>query len=86
MSDNAVSHALDTRPLLAELARLLKRLRDEIHPYDLTMTEILDLLTPLYAITDRLDTNDRRPNPGGQLHLIAPPTEATGAPDPAAAP
>ena len=47
-----VSHALDTRPILGEIARQWQR----IHPHDLTMPEALTLLGVLYEITERLDT------------------------------
>jgi hypothetical protein len=51
--DTNVSHALDTRPILGEIARQWQR----IHPHDLTMPEALTLLGVLYDITERLDND-----------------------------
>jgi hypothetical protein len=48
---NDVSYALDLRPVLGEIARQWQR----IHPSDLTVSEALQLVDVLYAITDRLD-------------------------------
>ena len=47
-TDDNVSSALDTRPILGEIARQWQR----IHPRDLTMPEALTLLAALYDITD----------------------------------
>ncbi|MCV7381457.1 hypothetical protein BST11_16950 [Mycobacterium alsense] len=55
MSDTTVSYALDTRPLLGEVARLWQR----IAPFDLTVPEIFALMHVLQGIADRLDN----PNP-----------------------
>jgi hypothetical protein len=44
-----VSHALDLRPILGEIARLWPT----IHPGDLTAPEALRLLGVLYDVTDR---------------------------------
>ena len=45
-----ISHALDTRPLLGEIARMWR----QIAPHDLTTPEILSVLAVLTAVTDRL--------------------------------
>jgi hypothetical protein len=46
-----VSHALDLRPVLGEIARQWQR----IHPHDLAAPEALALLSVLTKITQRLD-------------------------------
>ena len=50
-NDGNVSHALELRPVLGDIARQWQR----IHPYDLTVPEALSLLSFLTGITDRLD-------------------------------
>jgi hypothetical protein len=54
MSDN-ISLALDHRPILAEVARLARRIYTSVHPNQLAPTEALQLLSVLTTITDRLD-------------------------------
>jgi hypothetical protein len=61
MTDTNISHALDTTPLLTELAWQLDRLRREIHPRDLTVPEALSLLSALWDITDRLEAEQLNP-------------------------
>jgi hypothetical protein len=46
--DDNVSHALDLRPILGEIARQWQ----QIHPGDLTPPQALNLLGALYDITD----------------------------------
>jgi hypothetical protein len=54
--DGNVSRALDLRPILGEIAKRWQR----IHPYDLTVSEILSLLSVLTSITDRLDPDNAK--------------------------
>jgi hypothetical protein len=55
--DTNVSHALDLRPILGEIARQWQQL----NPGDLTAPEALRILGVLYDITDRLDRGSCRP-------------------------
>lgn len=56
MSGANISRAIDTRPLLGEIARIWQ----QIHPYYLTWPEIFALLHVLCGITERLDATHQR--------------------------
>jgi hypothetical protein len=62
MTDDAnVSHALDLRPILGEIARQWQ----QIHPGDLTAPEALNLLGVLSDITERVSVTVD--TPGGKV-------------------